>query len=195
MRQSPVRLALFADGNTVAQRASHFSVIREIPDPVPPDPINTSADLILPVRLRLLLKEKSEWCWISQPAPTPQLSCRRSETSSYFYLKDSFIRTLKYFIFVLERRFDLGVTKTTLSQPGESISRHASIINRVTRHVQEKKCFPQAVEQKESKDVKLKFEDKKNLKYNQKKKKRFSDFHIVLLVIVLATVTDVIHQK
>lgn len=54
MRLCPVRLALLPIRNAIAQRASPFSMIRERPDPVPPDQINTSSDLILPVSLHLL---------------------------------------------------------------------------------------------------------------------------------------------
>lgn len=54
MRLCPVRLALRPIRNAVAQRASPSSMIRRRPDPVPPDQINTSPDLILPVSLQLL---------------------------------------------------------------------------------------------------------------------------------------------
>lgn len=54
MRHCPVRLALLPIRNAVAQRASPSSMIRRRPDPVPPDQINTSPDLILPVSLQLL---------------------------------------------------------------------------------------------------------------------------------------------
>lgn len=181
MRQSPVRLALLADGNAAAQRAPHFSVIREIPDPVPPDPINTSADLIPPVRLRLLLKEKEQnGVEYHRLHRHQQLSCRGSETTSHFYLKDSFIRTLKYFIFILEHRFDLGVKDTALSHPGESINWHVSIVNRVTRRVQEKKCFLRAKAKREQRrQNKIRRQEKPQIQI--KKKKRFAAFLIVLL--------------
>lgn len=54
MRLCTVRLARLPIRNAIAQRASPFSMIRERPDPVPPDQINTSPDLILPVSLHLL---------------------------------------------------------------------------------------------------------------------------------------------
>lgn len=54
MRLCPVRLALLPIRNAIAQRASAFSMIIGRPDPVPPDQINTSPDLILPVSLHLL---------------------------------------------------------------------------------------------------------------------------------------------
>lgn len=66
MRLSPpslphVRLAAFRPvENAAAQRTPHFSVIRETPDPGPPDPINTSADLILPASAPAALKKKKK---------------------------------------------------------------------------------------------------------------------------------------
>lgn len=54
MRLCTVRLAPLPITNAIAQRASPFSMIRGRPDPVPPDQINTSPDLILPVSLHLL---------------------------------------------------------------------------------------------------------------------------------------------
>lgn len=54
MRECPVRLALLSIRNAIAQRASPSTLIRGRPDPVPPDQINTSPDLILPLSLQLL---------------------------------------------------------------------------------------------------------------------------------------------
>lgn len=94
MRRFPIRLAPLPTRNAIALTASAFSAIGG-PDPVPPDQINTSPDLILAVSIKLLKGKSAQEAVSPSPAlPTPLYSFLYHyyfivQRSNVFYMKYS----------------------------------------------------------------------------------------------------------